>query len=82
MLLLGVLKSVADVLRLSSSPHIWRSGVHGKETPDKLFFHATNRFLNFFSPMQPDKIFYVNLHVSKTNLKYLKQKTEKVIMWE
>jgi len=47
-----------------------------KEMSDKLFFHATNRFyfIFFFSFMQLDKIFYVNLHVSKNSLKYLKQK--------
>lgn len=61
-LLLGVLKSVADVLRPSSSPHIWCSGVHGKRNVWQGVFPCNKH--NFF-PMQLDKIFYINLHESK-----------------
>lgn len=74
-LLLGILKSMADVLRLSSSPHIWCSGIHGKINHDKLFSHSTNRFFKFliFFPCVAGQDIYVNLSVLKTSLKYLNQ---------
>lgn len=74
-LLLGILKSMADVLRLSSSPHIWCSGIHGKRNHDKLFSHSTNRFFKFliFFPCVAGQDIYVNLSVLKASLKYLNQ---------
>lgn len=82
MLLLGILKSMADVLRLSSSPHIWCSGIHGKRNHDKLFSHSTNRFFKIFNffPYVAGQDIYVNLSVLKATLKYLNQEKKCIHM--
>lgn len=60
MLLLGVLKSVADVPRLYSSLQMQWNTWKKKHLTNCFSMQQTD-----FLPMPPSKILYINLHVSK-----------------